>query len=459
MFFEDLDQQIVQRGSFLFEQIKDKRPSLFDKKRWIGRMMHWMMSNEDFKNRLFAFISVFPSIKTGQSLMQHFREYFPENSNNMPVLFKPLLKIGTYGLIGNKIFQKLIAFNIKTFGKQFIIGENASQAMATLQKLREKGYASTVAALGEATLTKEEELTYQQTYLKLLDDMAHHKYEWTAFPMTGLSLDCAQDWGSAPIMQLSIKLSGLFSKINAMDFENSVDTILERLKPIYRKVIQLGGTMSIDMEKYQFKNITLEVFRRLRSDNEFKDYPHLGIVLQAYLKDTPADLSQLIEWGKMHQLPFQIRLVKGAYWDYEVIFAQQHGWEPPVWLQKAQTDAAFESLAREILRNANLCYFACGSHNIRSIATVWETAKDLGVSPSRYEFQFLYGMAEPIAQVVKEEGGHVRFYCPYGDIVAGMGYLIRRLIENTANQSFLRHSFVENLDTETLLQNPKKLVK
>ncbi len=460
MFSEDFDQRIVSQGKYFFEQIRDEKPTLFNTKKWIGRTMAWVMSNDDFKTQLFSFISVFPSLQTSQALMQHLREYFLAKPDNLPPILRHLMKLGTRGgLLGNKVLQKLIAFNIKTIGKQFIIGETTFRAMLTLENLREKGYAFTVAALGEKTLTKEEEIHYQQTYLQLLNDMEHHKYEWTAFPMTGISLNYVQDWGSAPIMQISIKLSGLFSKINVMDFENSVQEILERLKPIYRKVIQLEGTLTIDMEMYQLKNITLEVFRRLRSDAEFKDYPHLGIVLQAYLKETSEDLSKLIDWGKLNHLPFEIRLVKGAYWDYERILAEQKGWESPVWLQKAQTDMAFETLAREILNNSNLCYFACGSHNIRSIASVWETAKELGVPSSRYEFQLLYGMAEPISKAIKEAGGHVRFYCPYGKIVAGMGYLIRRLIENTSNESFLRHSFVENLDTEVLLQNPQKLLK
>jgi RHH-type transcriptional regulator, proline utilization regulon repressor / proline dehydrogenase / delta 1-pyrroline-5-carboxylate dehydrogenase len=197
------------------------------------------------------------------------------------------------------------------------------------------------------------------------------------------------------------------------------------------------------------------LFKRLRSDPEFRDYRHLSIVLQAYLRATDEDLAGLIHWSREQDLPMGIRLVKGAYWDQETITAVQSDWPVPVWTKKPETDAAFERQARLILENSSQVYFQCASHNIRSIAMVMEAAKDLDVGPERYEFQVLYGMAEPVRKGLKNVAGQVRLYCPYGELLPGMAYLVRRLLENTANESFLKQSFADQADTDRLLENPE----
>ncbi|MFW6314003.1 MAG: L-glutamate gamma-semialdehyde dehydrogenase, partial [Desulfohalobiaceae bacterium] len=166
---------------------------------------------------------------------------------------------------------------------------------------------------------------------------------------------------------------------------------------------------------------------------------------------------QLLSWSKSKKLPIAIRLVKGAYWDYETITAKQNGWRVPVYTAKAETDAAFERQSRKILENSEICYYACASHNIRSIAAAMEMALDLGVPEKRYEYQALFGMAEPVRKGLLGVAQRVRLYCPYGAILPGMAYLVRRLLENTANESFLRQSFVEGAEMDLLLQDPSVL--
>ena len=253
---------------------------------------------------------------------------------------------------------------------------------------------------------------------------------------------------------ISVKPSALFSQTDPMDFEGSVRGMQQRLEIIYRKVIEMGGFLRIDMEHHRFKDITLEVYRRMRSCEEFRHYQHFGIALQSYLQETDADLKDLLHWARDNELPISIRLVKGAYWDYETVTAKQNGWEIPVYTIKAETDAAFERHTRMILENQDICHFACASHNIRSISAVMEMAKELNVPDERYEFQVLYGMAEPVRKGLLNVAGRVRLYAPYGDLLPGMAYLVRRLLENTANESFLRQSFVEETEVERLMENP-----
>ena len=444
-----LDQRIIIRGKEFFESIKGEAPSIFNKGWWMGRVMDWSMHNEAFKVQLFRFIDVLPYLNTSESLTRHIREYFAADDQDVPAVMKwGARTAGIAARLTGAIMNMLIRSNLEGMARQFIIGENIKDALKTIKKIRKDGFTFTVDILGEATVSNNEAIAYREMYLELLAALQENAHRWT--PHGGTDLD----WGQAPLVNISVKPSALFCQTDPMDFEGSVRGVQERLEVIYRKVIAMGGFLRIDMEHHRFKDITLEVYRRMRSAEEFRHYPHFGIALQAYLKETDADLKDLLHWARAGGLPISIRLVKGAYWDYETVTARQNGWEIPVYTHKAETDAAFERLARLILENQDICAFACGSHNIRSISAVMEMARELGVPDGRYEFQVLYGMAEPVRKGLLRVAGRVRLYAPYGDLLPGMAYLVRRLLENTANESFLRQSFVEETEVERLMENP-----
>ena len=270
--------------------------------------------------------------------------------------------------------------------------------------------------------------------------------------LPGLGGNPDQDWGDSPKVNVSVKPTAMFCLANPQDFEGSVQAILNGMRRICARVVALNGFLCIDMESYRFKEITLEVYRRLKL--EYREYPHIGVVLQAYLHDTDRDLADLLSWASAENAPISVRLVKGAYWEYETVKAGQMGWEVPVRTVKAETDAAYERQARMILEQHQICHFACATHNIRTISAVIEIARELQVPAARYEFQMLYGMAEPVRRGILRETGRVRLYSPYGDMVPGMGYLVRRLLENTSNESFLRQSFSGEAQVERLLEDP-----
>jgi RHH-type proline utilization regulon transcriptional repressor/proline dehydrogenase/delta 1-pyrroline-5-carboxylate dehydrogenase len=212
------------------------------------------------------------------------------------------------------------------------------------------------------------------------------------------------------------------------------------------------------MESYAHKNTTLQLFRTLFMEPEFREWPHAGIVIQAYLRDAEADLRQLIEWGRQRGTRFTVRLVKGAYWDYEKIKAAQNGWRVPVFLRKPESDASFEVCTRILLENESVVTSAFGSHNVRSIVHAQAYAQELGIDKSRIEFQLLYGMAGPIKRALVEMGYRVREYCPVGELLPGMSYLVRRLLENTSNEGFLKAKFSDNAAPEQLLRDPQSLL-
>lgn len=446
-----LDKKISDRGKEFFASISGEAPSIFNKGWWTGKVMDWSMKNENFKVQLFRFVDVLPYLNTSDSLTRHIDEYFAGDDQDVPKVLKwgaGAMGSGLGGKLAAGLMAKTIRSNIEGMAKQFIIGENTSDAMKNLKKIRKDGFAFTVDILGEASVSEIESEAYLNEYIELLDALKKEHTSWAA--LGGGELD----WGHAPKVNISVKPTALFSQASPKDFEGSVRGIEKRLAAILRKVKEMNGFMRIDMEQYKFKDITLEVYRRLRSCEEFRDYPHLGIVLQAYLKDTDKDLADLLAWSRAQGLPISVRLVKGAYWDSETVIAKQNGWDIPVWTIKAESDAAYERQAKVILENHDICHFGCASHNIRTIAAVMETAKALNVPDERYEFQVLYGMAEPVRKGLMKVAKRVRLYAPYGDLLPGMAYLVRRLLENTANESFLRQSFAEEAEVERLMENP-----
>ena len=449
-----LEARILERGRELFSAIGSETPSVFDKDWWTGRLMDWSMSHEDFKLQLFRFIDVLPYLTTDEMLAGHIREYFSEDENVPAVLRLGARSTGIGGRLGTKLLGKTIRKNLEGMARQFIIGSTIAETVKNIGKFRRNGFAFTLDVLGEATVSEQEADAYVGNYMRLLEGLEREQPNWSA--LGGAS---SLDWGHVPRIDLSIKPSALYSQMNPADFEGSVEHILDRLRPVYRKIVELSGSMCIDIEMRKHKEITFELYRRLRSDSEFRDYPHLGLAMQVYLRSCDLDIELMLEWARQHELPISIRLVKGAYWDYEVVAARQNGWPIPVYTHKPETDAAFERCAETILRNHEFCRLACASHNVRSVCSVLELARALDVPEERYEFQVLYGMAEPFRNALLKTTGRVRLYCPQGELLPGMAYLIRRLLENTSNESFLRQTYVEGRELDQLLKAPHLLME
>jgi RHH-type proline utilization regulon transcriptional repressor/proline dehydrogenase/delta 1-pyrroline-5-carboxylate dehydrogenase len=262
------------------------------------------------------------------------------------------------------------------------------------------------------------------------------------------------DWGTDPKVNISVKPSALCANVEGMDFDEVVEHMLSKIKPVYRQVVDLNGFLCIDIETLRLREITFELYRRLRSDEEFRHYPHLGLAMQVYFKDHAEKLDEMLAWARSESLPISIRQIKGAYWDYEVALAEENNEPVPVYTIKAQSDIAFERAARKILQNSDICHLACASHNVRSVIALMETARMLDVGDDRLEFQVLYGMAEPFRKAILKMTPRVRLYCPHGDLLRGMAYLVRRLIENSSNESFLQMTLAKGADIDRLLENP-----
>ncbi len=227
---------------------------------------------------------------------------------------------------------------------------------------------------------------------------------------------------------------------------------MARLRPVLDCARSRGATVHLDTEHDEAKDLGYELLRRM--GGECPDV-QLGCVVQAYRKDSFADLRDLVGWSATAlRVPLRIRLVKGAYWDQEEIVATAAGWESPVFARKAETDANFERCTRYLIDHAGEVRPAIASHNLRSLAHAIAYARRCELGHNALELQLLYGMAEPVHAALVRDGHRVRVYAPVGELLPGIAYLVRRLLENTSNESFVRHRFAEGQELDALIRAP-----
>jgi RHH-type proline utilization regulon transcriptional repressor/proline dehydrogenase/delta 1-pyrroline-5-carboxylate dehydrogenase len=442
-----LQEEVEERGSQIFHLVDQNPESIFSKAGFYQRMMAFSMRDEHFKVQMFRFVDVLASLRNSRDIVQHLDEYFADMRNGSV----PFLQTG---LRAARIFPWITApvlrWNVTGMARQFIAGRDPDDVMKTLRKRRKERIGFTVDLLGEAVVSEQEADEYAARCFELLEGLAEKTRGWTD-PL-------GRNTELFPVVNVSVKISAFYSQMNPADPEDAIAHLAPKLRPILRRAREVGAFINFDMESYAHKNTTLELFRRLFTEPEFRDWPHAGIVIQAYLRDSERDLRDLIDWARERGTRFTVRLVKGAYWDYEKIKAAQNGWRVPVYLQKPESDANFEVCTRVLLDNESIVTAAFGSHNVRSIAHAQAYAQQLGIDKSRFEFQLLYGMAGPIKRALVEMGYRVREYSPVGELLPGMSYLVRRLLENTSNEGFLKAKFSDNASAAQLLRDPKELI-
>jgi RHH-type proline utilization regulon transcriptional repressor/proline dehydrogenase/delta 1-pyrroline-5-carboxylate dehydrogenase len=443
------EQRIQSTARAIFAAITDERRGRLSRERLQGEMMEWAMADDRLKVELLRFVDVFPTLRSRSEIARHLREYFARDDVAAPATLRWGVSLTGQRSPMAPLASAVIRSQMKAFAQRFIVGRDARQAVPALRALRRQGVGFTLDVLGEATVSEAEGLAYQRTYLDLLHGLAAEAASWPA----AATIDQAP-WGPLPRVNLSLKITSLYSQIDPLAFDASVSAVKDLLRPIFRRAMTTGAALTLDLEQFRYRDLTLAVFTSLLDEDEFSGYRDPGLVLQAYLRDADRDLERLVAWARERGRAFHLRLVKGAYWDYETVIAAQEGWPVPVFSHKPDTDAMYEKLVRRMLEAADVVRPAFASHNVRSLAAAIETARELGVAEDGFELQMLHGMGEPVRDAVRGLGLRVREYAPVGELIPGMAYLVRRLLENTANDSFLRQTFVEGAAVDELVRPP-----
>jgi len=458
---EALEGSIRQWGEKIFTLMDAAEPpSLFSARGFYGALMDWAMKDEPFKVQLFRFVDVLPTLTSASEVSRHLTEYLDNDQVKLSPALRVALKATSFagGLLGGGIRSQVTGM-----ARMFMLGNDEREIVSILKKLYEEDTAFTVDVLGEAVVSEKEADDYAARYLNLLDLLARETARWPQPCKSDLAprreaANAGLSRGAAAGVNVSLKISAFYSQVHSTDPETAIEKLCGRLRPVLRRARELGAFINFDMESYAAKDLTLRLFKTIFSEPEFAGGPECGLALQAYLRDCEADLRDLTAWARAQNRRVTVRLVKGAYWDYETVIARQRDWPEPVFSHKAETDANFEKLSLYLLENEDVLTAALGTHNVRSVAHALAQAERLGVDRHAFEFQVLYGMADALRSALLELGCRVREYCPVGELLPGMAYLVRRLLENTSNEGFLANKFAKGTSREALLQNPLTLV-
>ncbi|PPJ64370.1 L-glutamate gamma-semialdehyde dehydrogenase [Cuspidothrix issatschenkoi] len=419
-----------------------------DQMRWDDKLLAWAMSNPGLRVQLFRFIDTLPALHSKSEIASHLQEYLGDESVELPTALKSLLNFANPDSMPGQVAATTVETAVQTLAHKYISGENIQQVIKTVEKLRKEKMAFTIDLLGEAVITEIEAQSYLERYMELMQQLAEASKKWSHIP----AIDEA-DGEVIPKVQVSVKLTAFYSQFDPLNAQGSEEKVSDRIRILLRRAKELGAAVHFDMEQYAYKDITFKILKNLLLEEEFRERTDIGMTIQAYLRDSEQDARDIIAWLKQRGYPLTIRLVKGAYWDQETIKAAQKHWKQPVYNDKVASDANFETITQILLENHQYVYSAIGSHNVRSQSRAIAIAESLNVPRRRFEMQVLYGMGDKIAKALVDKGYRVRVYCPYGDLLPGMAYLIRRLLENTANSSFLRQN-LENRPIEELLAPP-----
>jgi RHH-type proline utilization regulon transcriptional repressor/proline dehydrogenase/delta 1-pyrroline-5-carboxylate dehydrogenase len=424
-------------------------PGILSKKGAYARIMEWSMKDPAFKAQLFRFVDVLPSLGSSSEIVRHLREYLGDKAVELSPAMRTGLAAASFapGLVAGPVKA-----NVTSMAGQFVAGATPEDLVKRFRSNTAAGIATTIDLLGETVVSEAEADAFLARNIDVLDTVGR---------AAAAGSPCFSDQGpkgALPRLNLSVKVSALTPEVQPADPEHSIAALKGRLRPILRKAREHGAFINFDMESYGLKDLTLALFKSILSEEEFRGAPAVGIAMQAYLRDCERDLRELIAWARKANRPIVVRLVKGAYWDFETTLAGQRGWPVPVWAEKPESDANFEKLSVLLLENADIASPAFASHNVRSCAHAIAQAERLGVDPRAYEFQSLYGMADELKSALVASGRRVREYCPVGDLLPGMAYLVRRLLENTSNEGFLRAKDAGGVSREVLLRNPVDLL-
>jgi len=396
------------------------------------RAMRATGEDRELRAALFRLVDVTPACRSLDDLARHLGEYLEGVEEPPPPLATAMRAAHTRA--GRSALGAAVSLGIKHMAHRFIIGASPADALPTLESLWRGGTAASLDLLGEATVTEAEADRYAERCAGALDTLAAAAGGWPE--RRRLEADSS---GALPRVNLSVKVTALTPLIHPEAPELGREDAARRVRPLLRRAAELGAHLHFDMESLDTLETTVGLALELLGEDEFRNGPSAGLVLQAYLRESPAMLDELLAWSREapRSTPLGVRLVKGAYWDHEIVEARQEGWSVPVFEHKADCDRNFEELTRRLLEARPPVRVAIASHNLRSIAHAIAYDRALGGEGRDLELQVLRGLGDEVAEALAAGGHRVRAYCPVGDLVAGMAYLVRRLLENTANESFL----------------------
>jgi RHH-type proline utilization regulon transcriptional repressor/proline dehydrogenase/delta 1-pyrroline-5-carboxylate dehydrogenase len=401
----------------------------------IDKLISDKLSSAQWKNHLSTNNSLFVNATTWSLLLSGkiYAPTLPQQENLLNSLQRTISRLGV------AVIRPVILKMMRTMGNHFVIGEDIEIAIKRAKKLGELGYCFSYDMLGEAAQTKQDASIYYQSY--------QHAIE--AIGLISEAKDPIKNSG------ISVKLSALHPRYNFTQRERLLVEIPPLVLSLAQQAKKYQIGLVIDAEEADRQDLLLDIFEKVFTDPSLSGWEGFGLAIQAYQKRASFMIDWLQELAKQHGKRIFVRLIKGAYWDTEIKITQVQGLKDyPVFTRKTATDVSYLACANKLLANNQYFYPQFGTHNAYSVAAILEMAR----SHHEFEFQSLYGMGRPLYdQIVSKKNVNpppCRIYAPVGTHKNLLGYLVRRLLENGANSSFLHHLAEEKTPVAKLLIDP-----
>ncbi len=343
---------------------------------------------------------------------------------------------GVFAKLGEPVIREAMAKAMTLLGKQFVVGENVPKAMTAARSHEEKGFRFSYDVLGEGARTMRDADTYFEGYKKALYDVGAYE-------------------GKGQRPGISVKLSALYPRYETLQQEFCVPELTARITALCDIAASYDVGLTIDAEEVSRLSLSLQIFETVLAAIEQPEWQGFGLAVQAYHKGAPDVIDHVIGLARTYERRLQVRLVKGAYWDTEIRHAQLEGHEGyPVFTRKSNTDLSYLRCAQKMLRNRDVLYPMFGTHNAHTVAAIVEVAQSDG-SQEGYEFQKLYGMGDAIFNhLISDPDVNVCVYAPVGPFHDLLPYLVRRMLENGANSSFVNQIYNKEYEPEAVAIDP-----
>ncbi len=347
--------------------------------------------------------------------------------------------------MGEPLIRRAVQKAMGLLGAQFVLGRTIEEALETAAPHERMGTRFSYDMLGEGARTQEDADYYFKSYQMAIAAIGDHQEEPTSDALDPWSAL----WGRAGI---SVKLSALHPRYAESQQDVCFPVLVERLTDLCERAASVGISLIVDAEECDRLELSLDIIETVLQSPVTLDWPGLAMAVQAYQKRAPAVIAHIIDMCRTHGRQMGIRLVKGAYWDSEIKRAQMAGLSDyPVYTRKSATDVSYLACAKLLLDARPLIYPAFGTHNARSIAAIMTLA---GGDRNGFEFQRLQGMGDALHEEVQKLGYPSRVYAPVGSHRDLLAYLVRRLLENGANTSFVQQVQDTNIPVAALLHDP-----
>ena len=436
-------------GEGLFARLASRAPSIFHGRWWEDRLIGWACEDEAVKVQLLRMLDVLPALRDHQAIAEHLEEYYQDVREHLPWAVRVGLDLST----SNTILSRALAYNARTnaarMARRFVAGNGPAEVLQTARRLRRQGLAVGFSVATGRVLSEQDADDYQHSCIRLIEACSDAVEEWPA----SVILD-DNHLGPIPRLHVTVSLSRLDARFDAVDFDGSRKRVLKRLRPLLQTAADHHAFVQFAAERESDKTLAGEILREILCGKEFRTFTDVGLTVEAASCTAEDEAKDILKWVKKRKTPVSLLLTCGRHHDVELRRSEAAARASSVLPTADAVDAAFEQHSRFLMKNAEWLHPVLAPRQLRGVSHALAWADEYKVPRSAVEIALPFGAQEDLAQLLAEARLRVRLDCPVGPGVPTLSRLARHQLENLSDDTYLRSPISESHSVETLLMKP-----